>query len=264
MSRNRQKGNSFWMLVSPAQAEAWLASSKNPRPLNRSQVELYKRQMIAGEWVRSTQGIHLNDIGLRDGFHRCTAIAESGVSVWLYVTFDCPEEGVIEFDGQLTRSTAAALNAAGEECCNSDVSVIKAMAHLPGRCDQKLSRSEVARLLSYHQEALAFVRDNSIKTKVFSAPVRAAIGRAFYHVDTERLELFCAELRCENLTGSDLDYTAPKKLVRVLLETIGGGNQLRNKRYCLTQSAIIHFIAQSKISRLLPIEDDKFPLVKEE
>ena len=74
-------------LVTPAMAAFWLLNNKSNRPLRASTVNMYARQMTAGQWQLTHQGICLDATGnLVDGQHRLNAVVKSGVAVWILVS----------------------------------------------------------------------------------------------------------------------------------------------------------------------------------
>lgn len=85
-------GESAWVDVDPATAKEMLAANKSNRPVSRDTVLGYAREMAAGAWIETHQGIAFDDSGrLIDGQHRLLAVAESGATVRMLVTYDLPE-----------------------------------------------------------------------------------------------------------------------------------------------------------------------------
>jgi hypothetical protein len=82
---------SQWMNVTPARAKEWLGNNFKNRPISEDVVLAYMRDMVNGEWVETHQGIAFNDKDeLIDGQHRLHAIARSGVTIRMMVTFGLP------------------------------------------------------------------------------------------------------------------------------------------------------------------------------
>jgi D-Tyr-tRNAtyr deacylase len=74
-------------LISPAMAEKWLEKNLSNRVLRATTVALYARQMTAGQWLLTHQGICLDATGnLVDGQHRLSAVVKAGVAVWMMVS----------------------------------------------------------------------------------------------------------------------------------------------------------------------------------
>lgn len=76
------------VLVTPAIAKRWLEQNTDSnRNISNTTVESYAREMTAGRWSLTHQGIAFNVVGeLVDGQHRLNAVVLSGVSVVMLVT----------------------------------------------------------------------------------------------------------------------------------------------------------------------------------
>jgi hypothetical protein len=77
--------------VTPAMAEAMLATSVGNRPLRHGWVRELDDAMRRGEWKLTHQGVAFDTNGhLRDGHHRLTAIVKSGrpAAVWVVLGVD--------------------------------------------------------------------------------------------------------------------------------------------------------------------------------
>lgn len=80
-----------WMDVTPALARRWLANNFRNRPVKEDTVAAYARDMAAGRWLATHQGVAFNDRDeLIDGQHRLLAIVRAGVTVRMMVTFGLP------------------------------------------------------------------------------------------------------------------------------------------------------------------------------
>lgn len=77
-----------WMLVTPELARQWLLLNNSNRTLQRKRVEDYAREMKAGRWYVTHQGVAFYDDGsLCDGQHRLAAIVMSGCTQEMRVTW---------------------------------------------------------------------------------------------------------------------------------------------------------------------------------
>lgn len=82
-----------WMDVTPELARGWLRNNLVNRNLSEATVVGYAREMKAGNFVATHQGIAFNDAEeLIDGQHKLTAIVLSGVTVRFMVTFGLPKQ----------------------------------------------------------------------------------------------------------------------------------------------------------------------------
>lgn len=86
-------GRSQWMEVTPALAQRWLRNNFRNRPVSDDVVTSYARDMAAGQWVATHQGIAFNDRDeLIDGQHRLLAVVKSGRTIRMMVTFGLPSK----------------------------------------------------------------------------------------------------------------------------------------------------------------------------
>jgi hypothetical protein len=82
-----------WEEITPAIAKDYLARNVTNRNLRESTVKAYERDMRAGNWIPTHQGIAFNDAGeLIDGQHRLSAIVRAEVTVRLLVTRGIPRK----------------------------------------------------------------------------------------------------------------------------------------------------------------------------
>lgn len=95
------------MLVTPEIAAGWLAKNKSNRQLRSHTVAHYARQMRAGEWQLTHQGILIDGEGnLADGQHRLSAIVQADTPVHMAVTMMdlCTTALAMPLDIGLTRT----------------------------------------------------------------------------------------------------------------------------------------------------------------
>lgn len=79
----------FKSQITPEAAKALLATSPGNRIMSQSVVRLYARDMAAGNWQLTHQGLLLGKNGiLLDGHHRLHAVVASKTSQWFWVAKD--------------------------------------------------------------------------------------------------------------------------------------------------------------------------------
>jgi hypothetical protein len=73
--------------IGPELAGDILASSRRTKETSQPEVDVYIERMRAGEWDPWKQDtpVMLNDYGLMDGYHRMTAIVQSGLTMKVMV-----------------------------------------------------------------------------------------------------------------------------------------------------------------------------------
>lgn len=80
-----------WVDVTPLQAAEWLRNNFVNRPMTEDTIQAYARDMAAGIWVPTHQGIAFNDVNaLIDGQHRLSAIIRCGLTIRMMVTYGLP------------------------------------------------------------------------------------------------------------------------------------------------------------------------------
>jgi hypothetical protein len=84
---------SRWVDISPEKAAAWLANNFRNRPVVQDVIDAYARDMSAGVWIPTHQGIAFNNREeLIDGQHRLMAIVKAQRTVRMMVTYNLPAE----------------------------------------------------------------------------------------------------------------------------------------------------------------------------
>lgn len=97
------------VIVTPSMARQWLdKNADNNRPLKRSKIPGYARDMLAGHWRNDTgETIKFDPDGyLIDGQNRLTAVVLAGVPVTFAVMRNVPREAMIVMDSGTPRSAS--------------------------------------------------------------------------------------------------------------------------------------------------------------
>jgi|GEM_PF-2286555 len=167
-----------YITVTPEMALDWLTSNEANRPLRSYKVNDYIRDIEAGHWYHSNDGICLSTDGtLLNGQHRLTAILESGLPAVLLVIRDMPLEAMIAMDRGTGRTTADLLGFRGHKNNHSLGAVVKLIIIVEsGRIysDTRLQRatdSEVEEFLAVNplvEHIVSYV--SSIKAHIDCSP----------------------------------------------------------------------------------------------
>jgi hypothetical protein len=184
---------SRWVLVTPEMAKNWLEKNQN-RKKRLSTITHYLHMILRGQWHTHHQGVAFDVDGwLRDGQHRLSAIEQSGKSMWLLVTINISREAVMVLDIQAKRTDSDALNLMGVQDVNhTSVAVIKHMA-LGIKCHDsgnRLSRDDLMSLALAWHEPILFTKPMWSSKHLRHAAISAAIARAWFTQDHERLAEF--------------------------------------------------------------------------
>ena len=243
--------------ITAQQAETYLKFNVNNRPLRMRLVEQYAKEMLAGNWKLTHQGVAFNSKGeLLDGQHRLLAIVQSGVPVQMLVSRGVESSAQIAMDDHIKRKAHDALSLARqEEITASQVAVIRGAVELSGNTvvnRARATKQELVKLFDEFIPALEFLGKRFQKSErgVTSAPVQAAIALAWYYVkDLERLEKFCAVLTGELLPENEGDRAAVA-LREWLLKNSMQSRPARMEGFKKTQRSIVAFSEYKNIGKL--------------
>lgn len=112
------------VLVTPEAAAEWIKlRHQNQRPVNKSRVDYYARQMRLGEWRQSNDAICFDHDGyLVNGLTRLSAVVASGCAVAFDVKFGMSAEDVLHIDDGRSRTARDTVRfASGSSNHNADV-----------------------------------------------------------------------------------------------------------------------------------------------
>lgn len=245
------------VLVTPELAQEYLDRNTHNRKLRKTRTEKLARDMRAGNWRETHQGIAFDESGtLLDGQHRLAAVAESGCSLRMLVTWGVQRESQVNMDDHAPRSFADALSLAGVgdgSITNRTVATARCMMRA-GRAGgtNTVTKDELASFIEDHAEAIGFAEDcfRGHNKKLVSAPIKAAIAVALYHEDAERLRHFA------QVYGSGMGEGVQDSAAIVLRNHVyADPSQTRAEAgrallYKKTLRAIKYFVNRAKTSRV--------------
>lgn len=243
-------------LITAKQAEMYLQLNTSNRPLRKTLVGQYARDMADGRWKLTHQGVAFNCDGtLLDGQHRLAAIVQSGVAVQMLVARGVDSRSQLVMDDHAKRSAGDALSLARKEkITQQHVAVIRACVELTnagGRVN-RFTKQQLDEVIDKFRPAIDFVeaRMPNSERGVTSAPVKAAIALAWYYVaDVDRLAVFCDVLTGKTLPDGDGDRAAVV-LREWLLRTGMQAENSRREGFKKAQRAIVAFAERKDIGKL--------------
>lgn len=238
-------------MVTPSQAALWLKSnSDRNRNLSKRKVAQYARDMLAGRWKLTHQGLGFDVDGqLIDGQHRLAAIVSAEVTIEMMVATGLSKDAYGHVDVGYTRSVADTITAMGR---HKDVKRLKTVISMARYCDNGHRRALVDKTMSAdahaeqidaHHDALTFANDFTTpftqRRGMASGPVLGAIAAAFYFED----HLILAQFRDELLTGLTVNPMIVKfrEHLREPGGAASGGGNSRVDLYWMTQRVIKAF-----------------------
>ena len=257
------------MEVSPEQATRWLEGNTHNRPLKQTLVDRFVRDMQAGRWQLTHQGIAFDVDGvLIDGQHRLWAVILSGTNISLRVFFNEALETMMAVDTGQARSNFDVLHLSGDagEISISHLATLRAMlAGVDAHC-LHMTVSEEAEWMAKHADAVDFGMEHlgSCRSKgIATATIRAVIARAYYSADHAKLIHFCDVLKT-NRSGDEEDE--PALLLREYLTGnahAGNAQPLRRVRYVKAERALMAYLRGNRITNLRAVGSELFPLPEE-
>jgi len=202
--------NVYTVDVTPELARLWLAVGRFNRRVNYSAVAKYVRQINAGLWRCTHQGIAFTREGvLIDGQHRLLAVVKTGKTVQMIVFTNEPIENFAFIDCGRNRSNLDTMRLGQADGTLSSLHTQTVRSFLAGRFCQTANRwsnAEVNKEYEKHHEAINHVVElfAPCKDKRLNDPtVRGLLARAYYHVVPERITEFATKLIHCNGKGGD-------------------------------------------------------------
>lgn len=265
---------SAWIEVTPELATSWLEKfNSHNREAKETAVARYVADIRAGRWSEFThQGVAFHkdpfvddDAILLDGQNRLWAIAIAEKSVIMQVNVGVPIEAQKTMDDHVKRSMVDVYGLDhGRSVRKAHTGAANAMVKEAIRW----TRQELYEFMERHWKAIDFavseVFRNNSRRGITIGPVYAAIARASYHVDREKLIQFGQIL----LNGMVTDETQISALILrnwlMNQTTSRGSTPHREVVYKKTQRALMAFADQEKISKLYEAQDELFPLPEEQ
>jgi len=252
-----------WERIGPREAIEYLATTLNRKWLSSATAKPL-RDMQTGRFGVTHQGIAFDDLGrLIDGQHRLWAIVLSGLPQILQVTrgLSTAAQGVI--DENVPRSLAARAKIVyGRELTPQDVGTAARM--LAGFKKLSLTATELLLFIEKHRDAIDFaVSGLPGRSGVSRVPIKAAIARAVYHVDRDRLEKMVQILKALTVPADEGDQAA-FLLLKVAGETRGPGSKNQQDMYAKAERAISSFAAHQPLAKLYAATEELFPLPEEQ
>jgi hypothetical protein len=225
-------GAAVVVYIDPAMAAAWLEANKNNpkvRRIDHDTVTKYATDMAAGRWTIPESMIVFDDNDdMVNGYHRCKAIVESGVTVPMYVAHDLPLDAVNNMDTGRRRTLADQLAIAGHQHASAlGASARLALAWTTGRLGRRIagvSDAEVREFITANPTmldaaAFATITRSPITLSVTGAATWRLVDAGYAEDDVHEFFRSIAEMR----TSGD---KCPK---RALLRRVNNGRAARER-----------------------------------
>lgn len=261
--------------VTPALAAKWLERNTRNRPLRDSVVLRYAADMRDGKWKVTGDAIAFDTTGaVINGQHRLWAVLESGVTVKMLVVFDLDPDVVYVLDDHFKRRLTDIIHIArpGSMLQTKHTAVARAMMFNLTSVDKRGQMSRVSRqaqveFMDRHMEAIEFAFRDCLHSKnarvVSNAQICAALARAYYTQDRERLKQFGQVMTTGMADG-------PDDQIAIVFRNWLLGLESRNLRaksqtiYGKAERAIYGFLKRERVRALFEATEELFPLPEEQ
>ena len=245
----------------------WALESFNThnRRLMDKVIERYAADMRAGNWQCIHQGISFSEppTAIIDGQHRLWAVVKSGVNVIMRLFTNEPMAGQLVTDDQAIRAASDALTLAGYPTTKQEAAIANAMlaGTRMGVGAFRMSKTILQEFLATHHDAIAFALSfYTRKTKGFTASTMAAIARAYYYAEKEKIAPFVETLLTGIPARSDETLNCALALRRFLIESNVAGSSGRAESYRKTQKMLRAYLDGLSLSKCTGTDIDLFPL----
>ena len=247
--------------ITPARAQQLLNASKGNRRMDAAAIAAMARQMAAGQWHVTPEGIGLTDDGvLVDGHHRLRAIIDSGETVRMIVLRGMAKEAVPVINTGRSRSYQDASVFAGWKLeKNSIISAVKFAEFGKEFAGAKvrLSHAETHILMEKHRAALDVICSHLGKN-FRRGVIVGVLLRAYYAKPNHRTRLarFC-EVLTHGVSESLAD-TAAIRLRDFVLRLTGSNATVSAELYEKTQAAVKAFLETRPLSKINGLAEEAF------
>jgi hypothetical protein len=250
------------LAITPDLAKKMLGLSGGNRNISDTDVAQLANLMRQKKFFNTDSGIGFNqDLVLRNGHHRLSAVVASGMTVEMLVSINIDERATRYMDVGRKRTVADAIAISTSEKFDFNVtSRVTAVASFltiaGGIPSQSRNIDTIERVMIANKGGLAFCFEHITEGKriIGKSAVRAAISAAFAHVNPEKLKIFCAMLNDgvdSRINGySDAALSCRDYILSGKLETAILGAKISSSAH-LQRDKVIFYVVQNSISRFM-------------
>lgn len=242
-----------WEKVAPTKAMKYLETmGDSNRNVRQTHIDYLASQMRAGLWRRNPQPIMFDKNGrLVDGQHRLWACVESEIEIDLLVARGVSPEDVPAIDSGLARDYKDVAHYEGWNVDPMTAAIAKILVRGPGMAHAKVPPEVAHRWYEFYKEAIDFALSLRNQTrpsagKSITAPMTAAIARAYSSVGAERLTRF-AEILKTGQVSVEADRAAFVLRDAWLANRLGAS---KVEQYLKTEGAIRAFVERRAVRTL--------------
>jgi hypothetical protein len=242
-------------LITPEIAKAWLLKNSHNRPIIKSRVETFAKDIRTGNWQQTHQGVAFSPEGvLLDGQHRLMAIVTANVPVKMNVTQNLPTKSQEVIDGVRPRSIGDVLTLTmGLDTATLRVAITRQILRIiKGVAFNTPSVSTIKFLLDAYQTEIELTIRNKVGVKCLSnAPVLAAMAFAMKTHQAEIVTFEQSFFSGENLSKGDPVLALRNFLFRFPHQRrLLGGETTRSKLSNATFLALKHHVSGTSVTKI--------------
>ena len=248
--------------VTPDMATKWLEGNVHNRRIRQPEVNKFSRDMKAGKWYVTHQGIAFDEKGtLVDGQHRLWAIIESGCTVPMMVHHGLPMESQSVIDTHIPRNSVDRLGLCDRfgDVPSKEPACLKRMLKGVGLWPKITPVEEVAEF-DRHRAAIKFAVGAfpAHRARITVSSVFAVVARAYYSIDKDELRRFASVL----LLGERSRKTNESVIILLrdcLISVDGTGRNTKpDVAYAKTETALNAYIVGTPLKKLYPATEELF------
>jgi len=233
------------------------------RRLDSYRVKKYVRDVIDNHWMVNNDDICFDKDGiLLNGQHRLAAVVEAKRVAKMSFKFGLDDKVLSTIDEGKTRTNLDVIKLMHQRGNHHTLSAANYVMEQMG-IKRTCPRVEQLEFHERHFDAAAFACQ--LTASPFARnPVHAAILRAWYHCDRDRLKQFIDILQTGIYDGNPEDSAAVSLRRYIDAHRLAQTGPARNVLYAKTESAISHFCNRHPITRLYGTCEELFPLPEEQ
>ena len=256
-------------IITPDEARLWMDHRSPNRKIDSAKVMAMARDMLAGNWRVTHQGIAFGPDGLLvDGQHRLAGIILADRPAEAMVTWNLPAEANLVIDDHRPRSGADVLSIEQGVAVDTLTVAILRFIERPasaGTSMARFSKSELRDSLVTHGQAVSFVIKNlpARSRGITVAPILTPAARAWYSADRARIAEFLVVLATGIPKHSPADTAALRLRDWCISLRDIRQRPTRVEQYRRAQNALRHFLDGNDPGRLRASDADLFPLPEE-
>lgn len=258
------------VMVTPELAKILLGRNiENNRRVAARRVSRYANQMILGEW-KVSDPLKFNERGdLFDGQHRLHAVIEANIAVPFVVLFGYPSESMSCVDLGAGRNVSDVAKIEGIDMGLNKAAIVMAMATDYGAgstiSGESFTLQQRIDFYQEHKEVVDFAAQYFGKTAVKHAHIRAAIAKACYYEDEDRLLEFMKVLDTGfPLNGNEDNAAIAMRNAFLAVKKASGSHEVRRTLHRKTTFAIKKFCKRVNIQAPREAAKDLYPLPTDE